>query len=280
MPVPSESDNKLYVGGLSFDTTKETLEAHFRQHGEIVDCIVMLDNPTKRPRGFGFVTFKESSSMNAALGTSHLIDGRDVIVKKAVREAPQRVPGAGAYNVKKVFVGGLPQTCDFDKLVAHFGRYGKIEDAVVLMDQQTRRHRGFGYVTFAETSAVEATLQNYADNRIDGKWIEVKRCIPQDAMKDKGKGSGKSEVSLPPMQSDYADQYARWYGAYGAAYYGMYPEPCGSAFAAPYGMPPGYPDTAYPAYGMYPAMYGMGPYGPRHGSYGSHVSGPRRSAPY
>merc|ERR1712136_163987 len=178
------------------------------------DCIVMLDNPTKRPRGFGFVTFKESSSMNAALGTSHLIDGRDVIVKKAVREAPQRAPGAGAYNVKKVFVGGLPQTCDFDKLVAHFGRYGK------------------------------------------------------------------SEVSLPPMQSGYADQYARWYGAYGAAYYGMYPEPCGSAFAAPYGMPPGYPDTAYPAYGMYPAMYGMGPYGPRHGSYGSHVSGPRRSAPY
>lgn len=107
----------------------------------------------------------------------------------------------GVYNVVKIFVGGLPGSCDLAKLKGHFERYGQIEDAVVMMDNNTQRSRGFGYVTFSDSSAVDTALQNYSTNTIDGKWIEVKRCIPPKAMTppppqqntNKGFGKGKSK---------------------------------------------------------------------------------------
>lgn len=200
MQPAMNDENKIYVGGLSLDTTSESLRAHFWHFGEVTDCVVMPDRVTGKSRGFGFVTFRDSSAANAALGTSCIVDGREVSCKKAVRESPQANALApnGLFKSNKIFVGGLPATCDHEKFTAYFGRFGEIEDAVVMMDNQTQRHRGFGYVTFVDPACVEATLQNYAANAIDGKWIEVKRCIPQDRMvpgqsfKGKGKGFGKS----------------------------------------------------------------------------------------
>ena len=50
--------SKMFVGGLSWDTTKEGLQSYFCRFGEIVDCVVMT-NEQGRSRGFGFVTFKD-----------------------------------------------------------------------------------------------------------------------------------------------------------------------------------------------------------------------------
>ena len=55
--IPSHS-SKMFVGGLSWDTTKEGLQSYFCRFGEIVDCVVMT-NEQGRSRGFGFVTFKD-----------------------------------------------------------------------------------------------------------------------------------------------------------------------------------------------------------------------------
>ena len=44
----SEQYRKLFVGGLSYDTSDEGLREHFEGWGEIVDCVVMRDPNTKR----------------------------------------------------------------------------------------------------------------------------------------------------------------------------------------------------------------------------------------
>ena len=44
----SEQFRKLFIGGLNYKTTEETLKAHFEQWGEIVDVVVMKDPETKR----------------------------------------------------------------------------------------------------------------------------------------------------------------------------------------------------------------------------------------
>ena len=44
----SEQFRKLFVGGLSYDTTDDGLKGHFETWGEVVDCIVMRDPVTKR----------------------------------------------------------------------------------------------------------------------------------------------------------------------------------------------------------------------------------------
>ena len=76
---------KMYVGNLSFDTTKQDLETLFSQHGEVTDVHLPSDRDTGRPRGFGFVTMDSAQAMESAIkeidGTD--IDGRTLKVNEA-----------------------------------------------------------------------------------------------------------------------------------------------------------------------------------------------------
>jgi len=67
---PTEHDNrKLFVGGLPTDVQDRTFLEFFKQFGEVIDSVVMVDRVTKRSRGFGFVTFATESDANSLLTT-------------------------------------------------------------------------------------------------------------------------------------------------------------------------------------------------------------------
>eukprot|EP00931_Biecheleriopsis_adriatica_P117274 TRINITY_DN92808_c0_g1_i1.p1 TRINITY_DN92808_c0_g1~~TRINITY_DN92808_c0_g1_i1.p1 ORF type:complete len:296 (+),score=63.73 TRINITY_DN92808_c0_g1_i1:42-929(+) len=290
------SPGKIYVGGLNFSTTTDALKAHFEQFGKISDCIVMTEKDTGRSRGFGFVTFEDPGSANAAVAMpTQQLDGRSISAKKATRDGGKGgskggggdngIASGAEYNAVKIFVGGLPASVDYDKLTGFFQKFGTIQDAVVMMDSSTQRSRGFGFVTFTESAAVELVMQTYNTNEIDGKWIEVKRCIPQDKMapgqSTKGKGKGGSQPppdqGPPPMMTAPAPGFPGAYGAYGAypPAYGAYP---GYGYAAPPAY--GYPGYGYPGFGAPPP--------PAYGAYGTYGALPpqpdapaeQRSAPY
>ena len=76
---------KMYIGNLSFDTTKQDLETLFSQHGEVTDVHLPTDRDTGRPRGFGFVTMDSAQAMESAIkeidGTD--VDGRTIKVNEA-----------------------------------------------------------------------------------------------------------------------------------------------------------------------------------------------------
>ncbi|MBD3369997.1 RNA-binding protein [Candidatus Fermentibacteria bacterium] len=59
--------NKLFVGGLSWSITDDTLREAFAPHGEIEEAKVILDRNTGRSRGFGFVTFESAENAKAAM---------------------------------------------------------------------------------------------------------------------------------------------------------------------------------------------------------------------
>jgi cold-inducible RNA-binding protein len=88
------STARLYVGNLSYGTTKETLEKAFGEHGEVVSVSIITDRQTGRPKGFAFVemsTPEEGEAAKAALNGIEL-DGRTINVDNA-REQEQRKPG-------------------------------------------------------------------------------------------------------------------------------------------------------------------------------------------
>lgn len=107
-----EQYRKLFIGGLDYKTTEETLKAHFSQWGEIVDCVVMRDFNTKRSRGFGFITYTKSSMVDAAQQSRpHRVDGREVEPKRAVpREVSCFFPLCAIGNLIKHFSVGFRQT--------------------------------------------------------------------------------------------------------------------------------------------------------------------------
>lgn len=80
----SSSGAKLFVGGLSWDTTNESLKQAFEGYGEIEDAVIIMDRNTGRSRGFGFVTFISSSSADSALALNATqLDGREIRVQHA-----------------------------------------------------------------------------------------------------------------------------------------------------------------------------------------------------
>ena len=69
----------MFVGGLSWETTQDTLQRYFGQYGEVIDCVVMKNSETGRSRGFGFVTFADPSKVDLVLKSGpHELDGRTV----------------------------------------------------------------------------------------------------------------------------------------------------------------------------------------------------------
>jgi RNA recognition motif-containing protein len=69
----------MFVGGLSGQTTPDNLKKYFEQFGEVGECMIMKDAITKRSRGFGFITFKEASSVDRVLDKDkHILDDKFV----------------------------------------------------------------------------------------------------------------------------------------------------------------------------------------------------------
>lgn len=88
---------KLFVGGLSWNTTDEGLLEAFSAFGEVTDAKVITDRDTGRSRGFGFVTFAESDAASTAIaqmdGTE--LDGRTIRVNEAEDRGPRGGGGGG-----------------------------------------------------------------------------------------------------------------------------------------------------------------------------------------
>ncbi len=101
------STARLYVGNLSYGTTKETLEKAFGEHGEIVAVNIITDRQTGRPKGFAFVEMsspEEADAAKAALNGTD-IDGRTINVDNA-REQERRPGGFGGGGGRGGYGGG------------------------------------------------------------------------------------------------------------------------------------------------------------------------------
>lgn len=175
------AQSKLFVGGISSQTSTEVLYNHFSKYGHLTDAIVMTKNG--RARGFGFVTFVSELAAAQALAEPQEIDGRLVDVKRAVPgESAQERPS------NKIFVGGLPQDVTTEKLRAYFASYGAVADAVVMVDRQTKRSRGFGFIRFAHgrhgSAAAQAVLRDFQHHWLEGKWVDVKPATPASTLEE------------------------------------------------------------------------------------------------
>jgi hypothetical protein len=76
---------KLFVGGLSAETTSADLRAAFAKFGELVDVAVINERGTNQSRGFGFVTYATSTAADSATKEMNGVelDGRTIKVNRA-----------------------------------------------------------------------------------------------------------------------------------------------------------------------------------------------------
>ena len=75
----------IYVGNLSFQSSEETIERLFAQHGKVTSVRIISDMETGRSRGFCFVEMPNDSEADAAISAlnNHEMDGRPLKVNEA-----------------------------------------------------------------------------------------------------------------------------------------------------------------------------------------------------
>ena len=74
----SKQDCKVFIGGLSWETTDEKLRRYFENYGSVHEAFVSYDRTTGRPRGFGFVVFDDPAVADRVVSLQHTIDRREV----------------------------------------------------------------------------------------------------------------------------------------------------------------------------------------------------------
>jgi cold-inducible RNA-binding protein len=89
--------NKLFVGGLSWNTDDEMLRQAFEPHGTVTQASVVMDRDTDRSRGFGFVTMESAEQAQTAIQAmdSTVLDGRTIRVSVAREREGGRGGGGG-----------------------------------------------------------------------------------------------------------------------------------------------------------------------------------------
>ncbi|XP_047425706.1 heterogeneous nuclear ribonucleoprotein D0 isoform X1 [Mugil cephalus] len=255
-----EDEGKMFVGGLSWDTTKKDLKDYFSKFGEVVDCTLKLDPMTGRSRGFGFVLFKEAESVDkVASQKEHKLNGKVIDPKKA-KAMKSKEP------VKKIFVGGLSPDTPEEKVREYFDAFGEVESIELPMENKTNKRRGFCFITFKEEEPVKKIMEKKYHN-IGLSKCEIKVAMSKEqyqqqqywggrggySSRSRGRGGGPSQN----WNQGYGNYWNQGYGNYGNYGYGN----------QGYG---GYGGYDYPAYNNY---YGYGDYNDQSGGYGK---SPRR----
>jgi RNA recognition motif-containing protein len=95
------SENKLYVGNLSFQTTDDQLTQIFSEFGQVARASVVTDRETGRSRGFAFVEMATAEEANAAMEAlnGQMVEGRTLTVNIAR-------PREGGGGPRRSFGGG------------------------------------------------------------------------------------------------------------------------------------------------------------------------------
>nr|CAB3482677.1 unnamed protein product [Digitaria exilis] len=240
------SPAKIFIGGLSKDTSMGPFKEHFGKYGDITDAVIMKDRYTQKPRGFGFITFADPAVVDRVIEDEHVINGKLVEIKRTI---PKGAAPLKDFKTKKIFVGGLPSALKEDEFKDFFSKFGKVMEHEIIRDHATNRSRGFGFIVFDAEKTVDELLAKKG-NMIDlnGSQVEIKKAEPK-------------KPSNPPPRSLDSESRGRPYGdnydGFGSSYnyggsFGPYKSP-GSFGARP---------------GSYSSAYGPGDYGSGYVAYG------------
>jgi len=213
-----EDDRKLFVGGLSWETSTKDLREYFENFGEVSGVTLKTDLETKKSRGFGFVTFASAETLEKVLDQKkHELHKRTIDPKKA---NPRPIN-------KKVFVGKLDPAVSEDDVRTYFEQFGPVEKIELPFDKTKEQRRAFCFVEFKKVAAMIKCLE-HKGHKVGTSEVDVKKAtLPQGGgMRggSRGRGfGGGMRGGRGGFQGGYNYNQGYGGGGYGGYGYGGYP---------------------------------------------------------
>ena len=158
---------KLFVRNLNCNTvTEEKIREYFSEFGNIETVQLPCHSDSGKVKGFAFVTFKESSSVDSVQRSRpHRLDGWQL---ETTRATPKEELGNPEFEARsrKVFIGGadgerrgghsgLTDDISDDDLQEYFSQFGNVTKVDQKIWEDSGKKRGYGYVEFDDEDAVD-----------------------------------------------------------------------------------------------------------------------------
>lgn len=267
---------KIFVGGLPPTLTEEGFRQYFESYGNVTDVVVMYDQATQRPRGFGFVSFDSEEAVDRVLHkTFHDMNGKQVEVKRALPKDAN--PGGGGRSMFGGSGGGAGSGGGYQAgYGASGGNSGSFDGRTESNRYMQSQNAGGGFPAYG-SSGYSASGYGYgpANNSMGyggyggygaanpGYGGAAATAYGNPNAPSAGYGSGPPG----PARSSWSSQAPSGYGAGG---YGNASAWGGSATGGPGSAPTGQSPGGASGYGS--QGYGYGGYGGSDGSYANQAS--------
>ncbi|GMH08086.1 hypothetical protein Nepgr_009926 [Nepenthes gracilis] len=191
---------KIFVHGLGWDTTTETLRNAFGQFGEIEDCKAVSDKVSGKSKGYGFILFKTRSGAHKALQQPQKKIGNRMTACQlaAIGPVPSSAGAVGSVAVqhpasehtqRKIYVSNVSAELDMHKLTNLFAKYGEIEEGPLGLDRQTGKPKGFCLFIYKSVESAKKALEEPHKN-FEGHILHCQRAID-------GPKPGKQQQKYP-----------------------------------------------------------------------------------
>ncbi|XP_055303036.1 RNA-binding protein 39 isoform X6 [Sitodiplosis mosellana] len=174
----------IFCMQLSQRVRARDLEEFFSSVGKVRDVRLITCNKTKRFKGIAYIEFKNSESVSLALGLSgQKLLGIPISVQHTQAEKnrtqPQAVAQQQQQQVKnnigpmRLYVGSLHFNITEDMLRGIFEPFGKIDSIQLIMDSETGRSKGYGFITFHNADDAKKALEQLNGFELAGRPMKV-----------------------------------------------------------------------------------------------------------
>ncbi|KAL3828279.1 hypothetical protein ACJIZ3_017081 [Penstemon smallii] len=261
----STRTKKIFVGGLPPTLSEEGFRQYFEAYGSVTDVVIMYDQQTNRPRGFGFISFDAEDAVDRVLHkTFHELNGKQVEVKRALPKDAN--PGGGGRSMGGGAGGNSGGYSGYGSSVGNPSSYdSRMESNRYMQSQNTgggfpsygsSGYNSSGYGYGAGSNGMGYGYGNYGGAANPGAYGNLN-----------APNAGYGNVATnAPRGGSWGSQAPSGYG-YGSSQWGT---PSGAGGPGSLGAATGQSPTGASGYGN--QSYGYGGYGGNDGAYGNQAA--------
>lgn len=178
--TPEERDSRtVFCMQLSARIRPRDLEEFFSSVGKVKDVRLIMDNKTRRSKGIAYVEFGDVESVPLAMGLNgQRLLGAPILVQVSQAEKNRQANAAaqmkaGNTGPMRLYVGSLHFNITEDMLRGIFEPFGKIDECKLIMNHETGRSQGYGFISFHNSEDAKKALEQLNGFELAGRPMKV-----------------------------------------------------------------------------------------------------------